>query len=53
MEFYRVRTIIPYLNYGDLVKRKIIPGEKLFTKKTVESIGGKIFFYPKIEKIKI
>jgi hypothetical protein len=39
--YHRVRTLIPFLNYTDLVKRNIIPKEKMFTNKTVISLGGK------------
>lgn len=36
---HRVRTIIPYLNYKEL--DKIIPKERMFTAKTIPSVGGK------------
>jgi endonuclease IV len=38
---HRVRSIIPYLDYSDLSRNKIIPHEKLFTAKFVDSKGGK------------
>lgn len=47
--YHRVRTLIPFLNYTDLVKRNIIPKEKMFTNKTVISLGGKTIC-PKLAK---
>lgn len=38
---HRVRTLIPFLDYGELTKLKILPKEKMFTAKTVPSRGGK------------
>src|SRR6185503_10630509 len=38
---HRVRTLIPFLNYAELTKNKVIPKEKLFTGKIVEGLGGK------------
>lgn len=38
---HRVRTVIPYLDYGDLSKRKLIPKERMFTAKTIPAKGGK------------
>ena len=37
---HRIRTIIPHLDYAELTKLKILPAEKMFTAKTVQSIGG-------------
>lgn len=38
---HRVRSLIGYLDYGELSKSKILPKEKMFTAKTVPSRGGK------------
>lgn len=41
MEIHRVRTLIPFLDYKALTDSKILPDTKLFTQKTVPSLGGK------------
>ncbi|HSW76662.1 MAG TPA: TIM barrel protein [Candidatus Saccharimonadales bacterium] len=38
---HRVRSLIIHLNYGDLIKQQLLPKQKLFTNKTVPSLGGK------------
>ena len=38
---HRVRTLIPHLSYAELTKLNILPKAKLFTQKTVQSLGGK------------
>lgn len=42
IEYHRVRSIIPHLNYSELDKAKILPKEKMFTPKNsgIPSLGG-------------
>lgn len=38
--YHRVCSLIEHLNYNNLMKQKILPQEKFFTYKTVQSLGG-------------
>jgi len=37
---HRVRTLIPHLNYTSLAKLNVLPKQKIFTNKSVASLGG-------------
>lgn len=39
-DLHRVRSLISHLDYAELTKSKILPVEKMFTTKSVNSLGG-------------
>jgi endonuclease IV len=46
---HRVLTLIPFLNYGQL--SKILPKEKMFTAKTVPTLGGTVILPALLKKL--